>query len=48
MAEIIFNYEGNEIMIHCDIYEKMEDIIYRFLVKANINKNENNKFIFFI
>ena len=35
MAEIIFNYEGNEIVIQCDIDEKIEDIINRFLIKAN-------------
>ena len=46
MAEIIFNYEGNEIVIQCDIDEKIEDIINRFLIKANNNKTYNLVYLY--
>ena len=34
MAEVIFNLEGDEIKIQCDISDKMETIIQRFLIKV--------------
>ena len=34
MAEVVFNYDGREIKIPCDISDKMEDIIKRFLIKV--------------
>ena len=41
MAETIFIYEGAEIIVQCDIYEKIEDIIFRFLIKINNIGNDN-------
>ena len=40
MAEVIFIYEGIKSIIQCDIYEKMKDIIDKFLIK--IKNKENN------
>ena len=40
MAEAIFNYEGINTTIQCEINEKMKDIIDRFLIK--LGKKENN------
>ena len=40
MAEAIFNYEGINTTIQCEINEKMKDIINRFLIK--LEKKENN------
>ena len=40
MAEAIFNYEGINTIIQCEINEKMKDIINRFLIK--LEKKENN------
>ena len=34
MAEVIFNFGGNKTKIQCDISDKMETIIQRFLIKA--------------
>ena len=42
MAEAIFNYKGSNIIIQCDITDKMEDIIERFLLKIEKIKNDNN------
>jgi len=42
MAEIIFNYEGNNTIIKCNINDKMKDIINRFLIKIGKNENDNN------
>ena len=39
MAEIIFNYEGINTTIQCKVNDKMKDIINKFLVKINGNKN---------
>jgi len=41
MAEVIFNYEGSNIIIQCNINDKMEDIIKRFLIKIKKNENDN-------
>ena len=40
MAEAIFNYEGINTTIQCEINEKMKDIINKFLIK--LEKKENN------
>ena len=40
MAEVVFNYEGIDTTIQCNLDDKMKDIINKFLVK--INGNENN------
>ena len=46
MVEVIFNYEGNNTIIQCNINDKMKDIINKFLKK--IENNENNNNLFFI
>ena len=38
MAEVIFNYEGINTIIQCEINEKMKDIIDRFLIKLEKKK----------
>ena len=45
MAQVIFNYEGINTVIQCDINEKMKDIINRFMIK--INNKENNLYYFY-
>ena len=40
MADAIFNYEGIETTIQCNLNDKMKDIINRFLIK--IGKKEDN------
>ena len=40
--QVIFNYEGVKTIIQCNINEKMEDIINKFLNK--IENKENNLF----
>ena len=40
MAEAIFNYEGINTTIQCDLNEKMKDIIGRLKIK--VQNNENN------
>ena len=44
MAEVIFNFEGINTTIQCNIEEKMIDIIDKFKIKAEINDNNNNFF----
>ena len=44
MAEVIFNFEGINTTIQCNIDEKMKDIIDKFKIKAEINDNNNNLF----
>ena len=46
MAEVIFNYKGNEIIIICQLDEKMKDIISKFLLK--ISKNEDNNNLYYL
>ena len=41
MAEAVFNYEGNEVKIQCDISDKMEEVIKRFLIK--VEKREKTR-----
>ena len=42
MAEVIFIYEGIETSIQCNINDKIEEIINKFLLKINtIGKNSN-------
>ena len=45
MAEVIFTYEGVITMIQCEIYNKMEDIINKFLVKIK-NKGNNLYYLY--
>jgi len=42
MVEVIFNYEGNNTIIKCNINDKMKDIINRFLIQIGKNENDNN------
>ena len=39
MSEIIFLYEGQNIIIQCKKNEKMKDIFNKFLIKTQINSN---------
>ena len=39
MAEIKFTYEGSNTIIQCDINDKIKDIINKFLIKINKEKN---------
>ena len=39
MSKSIFNYNGLEIIIQCNIQEKMKEIINRFILKAEANVN---------
>ena len=45
MAEAIFNYEGINTTIQCEINEKMKDIINRFLIKLE-NKEKNLYYLY--
>ena len=45
MAEVIFNYEGTEIKIQCNIDDKIHNIINKFLVKIG-NKENNLNFLY--
>jgi len=47
MAEVIFDCEGNKIIIQCDENEKMEKIINRFLAKIDNNKNKNFIYLYY-
>ena len=40
MAEVVFNYEGIDTTIQCNLDDKMKDVIDKFLIK--INGNETN------
>ena len=40
MAEVIFNYEGANTSVQCEIYSKMENVIKKFLSK--IEQKEDN------
>ena len=42
MEEIKFIYKGNIILILCNINDKMEDIINKFLLKINKFGNSND------
>ena len=42
MAEVIFNYEGINTVIQCDINNTMKEIIDKFLIK--LENKENNLF----
>ena len=39
MMEVIFLYEGKNIIIQCNKKEKMKDIINKFIIKTNIDNN---------
>ena len=38
MASIEFCYNGNNILIQCDINDKMKEIIYKYILKSSIDK----------
>ena len=40
MVEVLFIYEGQKIIIQCNIEDKMKDIINKF--ENKIKKEENN------
>ena len=40
MAEVIFNYEGSNTSIQCNINDKMSYIIGKFLTKIEKKENE--------
>ena len=42
MAEVIFIYEGIETAIQCNINDKIEEIINKFLLKINISGKNSN------
>ena len=42
MVEVIFNYEGIETAIQCNINDKIEEIINKFLLKINISGKNSN------
>ena len=42
MEEVKFVYKGNIILIECNINDKMEDIIYKFLFKIKKFGNPNS------
>ena len=44
MAEVIFNYDGNNSSIQCNSNEKMKDIIKRYIIKIGKKKDD----IFFL
>ena len=39
MASIEFSYNGNIILIQCNINDRMKEIINKYILKASINKN---------
>ena len=46
MAEAIFNYEGINILVQCNINDKIKDIIHKFLIK--IKKKEDNSNLIYL
>ena len=46
MVEVLFNYEGIETVIQCNINDKIEDIIEQYLIK--IDKKEEKDNLFFL
>ena len=42
MVEVIFNHEGIETTIQCNINGKLEEIINKFLLKINPSGNRLN------
>ena len=42
MAEVIFNFEGIDTSIYCNINDKMGDIIGKFLIKIERDEEDNN------
>jgi len=42
MVEVIFNYEGINTKIQCNIDDIMKDIINKFLIKIGKNENDND------
>ena len=46
MAEIIFNFEGTNTIIHCNENDKIKDIIHEFLIKTQNEKNINLLYLY--
>ena len=46
MAEVIFNYNGTNINIECNITNKMKDIITIFLKKVQKLKDNDFEFLY--
>ena len=46
MAEVIFNYEGTNTTIQCNLNNKMKDIIDKFLIK--IDKRKDNYELYYL
>ena len=45
MTEVLFNYEGKEIIVECNINDKMKDIIDKYIIKSR-NSNINLNFVY--
>ena len=45
MAEVIFNYEGINTRVQCNINDKMKDIIDKFLIKIK-KKDDHNELVY--
>ena len=48
MAEIIFNYESTYIAIQCNINDKMQNVINKYLTINNKNDNINDNNLYYI
>ena len=46
MAEVIFNFEGNNTTIQCNINENMKDIINKFLIKIDKKEEDNLYYLY--
>ena len=46
MAEVIFTYEGENLTIQCNINDKIEQIIKRFLIKIKKEEKDNLFFLY--
>ena len=44
MVEVIFNYNGKETIIQCNINDKMKGIINKYIIKTE----KNNKNIYYL
>ena len=40
MATVVFTLNGNQTIIQCTVYEKMRDIINKYLLKVKIDVNK--------
>jgi len=46
MAKVLFNYNGHDIAIQCDIKDKFKDIIKKFFIKSQIKDDNNLYFLY--